>query len=657
MMADNDELKLPPLLNYPSKAIQDQLPSEEWNVCLAIWVSSIELRLRLTEKQFTDLSVDALGVPFLLSYLSRSSSRTISTSVDGQDKPFHRICKVYLQKVITSQVNRLIPLLLFDLLGSGSLAYARSETWKNTVKKSWQQQQKQVKKAIESVKSTLSASSSAPAQAQCLRKLSALTKALPATATVTVAGADYLDTLTDLYQYGTAELREAITENLFCSFVALLQERHVSILTDNVYHLKSESDRLRKSNANATTVLSSLLCTTTFLKHMSANSDIATRKQTLIEQLTQYKRDTLHLHPLPQKAKQRKGKTRAVEDNAVHMHKAAQVSQIHELFPHLSTSYVLKVLDFYENDAEASVAALLEPDSLPAHLHDQNIPDDQPYVEAAVRDLEPRSTPDFAPERRGRIEDEFDRLEISSKQIRRGKKAVTDEPITSQGHAKSKAAILSALAAFDSDDDERDDTYDIADIGGAVDNTVDSDERRQAAIDPHEASLYGSWKANRELFARDSKTRASNIRQQLKRETGLSDEQIEGWAIMLDKDKKMQDRLADRYSSATSFSGQQRVIESTKWQANTSADNSETESGAERSNDNRRMGQAGIRGHRNFGRGGGRGGGTASGAPGDAATQQARKRKEQGRGRGGANNRRDARAKKVGRGMGPINPA
>ena len=135
----------------------------------------------------------------------------------------------------------------------------------------------------------------------------------------------------------------------------------------------------------------------------------------------------------------------------------------------------------------------------------------------------------------------------------------------------------------------------------------------------------------------------------------MSDEQIEGWAIMLNKDKKTQDKLQDKYGSARAFGGQQRLLQSTKWQASTSTENSENESGPERSNNTRRQGMAGIRGHRDFARGRGRGGST-SGPADDAATQAARRRKEQGRGRGGGNNRRDARAKKVGRGMGPLPP-
>ena len=432
--------------------------------------------------------------------------------------------------------------------------------------------------------------------------------------------------------------------------------KHVTILTDNLYHLKSESDRLRKSNSHATTILSAVLCTTSFIRHLTAQHEIASRTQSLVDQLSQYRIDMMHLHPLPPRLRKNKGKARASTDHSMHMHKAAQISQIHELFPHLGSTYTLKVLDHFNNDTEASIAALLEPESLPENLKDQSMPDDAPYDLELLPDLGPRSTPDLVPQNLANIDgDDFDRLQISSQQIRRGKKALHEDINTTQGHARSKAAILSALASFDSDDDERDDTYDIADIGGAVDNTVDTDERRQTTIDVHEGTLFKAWKQNPEIFARDSRTRASNIRQQLKHETGLGDEQLEGWAIMLGKDKKMQDRLTTKYSSSTSFGGQQKILESTKWQASASTENSENESGPERSNDARRMGQAGIRGHRNFGRGRGRGGGSTAGPADDNATQQARKRKEQGRGRGGANQRRDARAKKIGRGMGPVN--
>lgn len=655
-MAEQETLKLPPLLNFPSKSIQSQLPPEEWEACLEIWISSVQLRLSLSDDQLSKSAPQTTTIPFLLSYFSNHSPAAAVTS-GSRESRLYRVCYSLLKKLLLSRTVQVQVEPYFELLVGGSSAYTPLIAWKKVLKLVWTSQ-KQAKKGIEWAKVALAVSSGPQSQTIWLQKISTLTKLLPETATVTVASADYVDTVTDLFNMGIPGLAGAVTENIFYSFMALLENKHITILTDNIYHIKSEADRLRKSKPESTTLLSSLLCTTSFLRHFSSSSEVATCKQSLVDQLDSYRRDTLHLHPLPAKQRRKKGKQRASKDDGMHIHTAAQISQVQELFPDLSTGYILKALDYYSNNVENVIGALLEPASLPPDLQDQNVSDHERHHNVNPPDPAPRSTPPLLPERKGVFDnDEFDRLDITEKQIWRGKRDhATTEPTTGDEHARSKAAIMSALAAFDSDDDERDDTYDVADVGGAVDNTVDTDERRQPDTDAHEATLFKAWKENSELFARDSKTRASNIRQQLKRETGMGDEQIEGWAVMLNKDKKMQDRLQDKHLSARAFGGQQHALKATRWQASASTEDSENETGPERSNDDRRMGQAGIRGRRSFGGGKGRGGGSTSDPPDDAATQAARRRKEQGRGRGGANNRRDARAKKVGRGMGPLPP-
>lgn len=656
-MADDQELVLPPIIPYPSSVIQGLLEPDEWASCLDLWIQSIELRLNLHDNQFSKISTNNNGVPFLLSYLPTAPALD-QRSRDPKRSHLFNICYSLTKRILLRRDGHMDPVTYFDLLSSGSIAYGYRKSWKKLLTMVWQSQQKLARRAVDFAKSALSTSANFQEQVTWLQKITVLTKALPEVATVTVAGADYLDTLMEIFNGSAEDLKRATTENVFHSFKSLLESKHITILTDNIYHMKSESDRIGKLDPQAPTILSSLLCTTSFLRHFISNAEIATRKQKLVEQLVTYRCDMLHLHPLTQSQRRRKGKWRAKENDGMHVHKAFQVSQVHELFPNLSTTYILKALDHFADNVENVVAALLEPKSLPVELQDQDIADTSEHFDAELPDLAPRSTPPLLPERRNVFDnDEFDSLQINSGQLRRGKRDIKhDKPATGDEHAKSKAAILSALASFDSDDDERDDTYDVADVGGAVDNTVDTDERRQpdADGDANEPVLFKSWKENPELFARDSRTRSSNVRQQFKRETGMTDEQIEGWAIMLNRDKRMQDRLQDKYSTVRAFSGQQKALESTRWQASAPTENSENDSGPERSNDARRMGQAGIRGHRNFGRGRGRGGGSTTGPVDDPSTQQARKRKEQGHGRGGANNRRDARAKKIGRGMGPL---
>jgi activating signal cointegrator complex subunit 2 len=363
--------------------------------------------------------------------------------------------------------------------------------------------------------------------------------------------------------------------------------------------------------------------------------------------LVTYKAHNLQLHPLPPQRDRSKGKGKQrAKSEEMHMHKAAQISQIQELFPDLQNGYIMKLLDHFNDNVEAVTAALLEPDSLPPDLQDRDaeVADIQD-IGGASHDLAPPSTPAWLTQRRNA----YDNEPTTNAVTYRGRKELKAEPISAEEHSKSKAAILAALAAFDADDDERDDTYDVADVGGAVDNTLDTDERSRPGQsgDANEETLFRAWKDNPELFGRDSNTRVSKPRQQLQKDTGMSAEQVEGWAIMLKKDPKMEMRLSQKYSAIRAFSGNQSLKPRTKWQGNASGGESheESEGEAKNSSDSRRMGQAGIRGNRTWGRG--RGGSTAGPAD-DHATQIARKRKEQGRGRGGAShNRREGRAPRL----------
>lgn len=212
-----------------------------------------------------------------------------------------------------------------------------------------------------------------------------------------------------------------------------------------------------------------------------------------------------------------------------------------------------------------------------------------------------------------------------------------DDLLADKSTAPNKAAILSALAAFDSDDDERDDTYDAEDVGGTVDaiNT----EGTADATDANEEVLWRAYQSNAPVFDRDQATRRGPSRSKLKQETGMTDEALEGWAVMLSRNANQKRRLELKYSAANTFTGQQAEITSTAWRPG-----SDTEG----------EGGSSFRGGRGRGRGrGGPGrgrGGNVAGPTGDASTEQARQRKEANKGSRANHNRRDQRAKKMARG-------
>ncbi|KAI7526160.1 hypothetical protein KC331_g17121, partial [Hortaea werneckii] len=352
-----------------------------------------------------------------------------------------------------------------------------------------------------------------------------------------------------------------------------------------------------------------------------------------------------------------KGKNKAENvDGELHVHRMSLVTQIQDLFPDLGSGFVLRLLDEYGDDVEQVTAHLLD-DSLAPHLRNldrsEEVPVHEPTVQEEVDHLAPRSTPPppapepFVPERRNVFDDDELLSADAAARLHVGKKAERKE-----SGPTNKAAILSALAAFDADDDERDDTYDVEDVGGTIDVAHPDGEPGPSAKvtgEQNELALFNAYKASPELFGRTFDVRRGQARMALKSETGMTDQAIEGWAIMLQRDPRRLKRLDAQYGT---FDGRQNELASTAYREN----NTETEDsdgpGQQGSGDRGgfRGRGGGGRGGRG-GRGGGRGrGGSVAGPSNDPSTAAAQRRKEASKSSRANHNRRDQRAKKMARG-------
>jgi activating signal cointegrator complex subunit 2 len=118
------------------------------------------------------------------------------------------------------------------------------------------------------------------------------------------------------------------------------------------------------------------------------------------------------------------------------------------------------------------------------------------------------------PERRNVFDnDEFDNLAVDTSRLhigRRGGGLTADKILSDRRKAPAKSSIMAALAAFDSDDDERDDTYDAEDVGASVDNAATGQD--EADADKNEEALFSAYTKTPELFGRDSDTRRGKAR-------------------------------------------------------------------------------------------------------------------------------------------------
>lgn len=263
--------------------------------------------------------------------------------------------------------------------------------------------------------------------------------------------------------------------------------------------------------------------------------------------------------------------------------------------------------------------------------------------------------------------------------MRQGRPSGPEATLPPRPTSSAKAAILSALAAFDSDSDERDDTYDASDVGGTVDTAlpgtsddIDTDPRAHHNHN-HDETLFRAFQAAPETFDRNTSLRRGPARAALRLATGMTDEAIEGWATMLRRDPRRLHRLEATFSISTG--AQQLELASSAYRS-PAPDNSDAEDtdaadsphGGGRSGAELGLGLGPGRGRgRGFGpgrgrgqgrgRGGGGGGGggdvTGAGSSDDRAkTQIARQRKDAHKASRANHNRRDQRARKMARGGG-----
>ena len=249
-----------------------------------------------------------------------------------------------------------------------------------------------------------------------------------------------------------------------------------------------------------------------------------------------------------------------------------------------------------------------------------------------------RSTPPALSPRRNVFDgDELDRLELDVSKLSFGKsKSRNGDDLLAGPSDTNKASILSALEAFDLDDDERDDTYDADDVGGAID--IENDEDINVTTETNDEILFKAYKADPGVFNREKSARNGLARARLRLDTGLTDEAIEGWAIMLGRNPKRLRKLESLFSLS---SVAQPELPSTHWRRSTTG--SEDSDGIE-------LPAAGsITGSR--GRIS-RGGGSAEISPNAKKDLGSRRWKAANKGSRANHNRKDQRAKKMTRGGG-----
>ncbi|RPB21421.1 hypothetical protein L211DRAFT_433037 [Terfezia boudieri ATCC MYA-4762] len=562
---------LPPIAPYPAIAVRNKLPPPDWSAALATYNAILTHRLSLPPSSL--LSDSALHV-FIRSYFHELSHAPPSPPPPPptlESRQLKQSTFRLLSRILTSPAGAKLPhdLITGQFLLSLAVSLPKSTAVRNTLDTLWANHHGSVEESISSFKSTIVLSqlllsgghSPSPAETlSLLRSLSILFLVSPRIGELFIAGSDFLDALINLYAAQPA-LRKSILRITHAAFTSLLppakltvnstpRKPNYSLFLDHLYSLQSHQPGSKEH-----TFLSALTSTTTFLDRLHSTALLAPNARfTSLISILEDKYKTPRSQKKPTAADKGKGKSTNDESTIPNDLLVRYTLQVLEVFPELSSSWVRATLTKLNGDVEALIRGYLD-----GTICNENPTPTSPQIHhhhhQRISSLQPPRPPIFPVRKNIHDNDDLDMLSESAlRSLHIGKR---DSPTEVAGpDSATKAAIWAALAAFDGDDDERDDTYDVADVGGAVDTTNTEPDpaaplqppppttfaaSAQQDIPNPEKILYTLWTTSNPseravYFARDSATRRSTARGDLKRKTGWSDEAIEGWGVMLERD-------------------------------------------------------------------------------------------------------------------------
>ena len=348
----------------------------EWEACLDSWTILARAHLLLPQNLFSlKLNKDSSVTDFLLSYLRQNTIVEDLNDSDAQKKKELR-SDVFLlvHRALTDGDPTPVPLLEASFFEDLSIMYGRNaslrelliRTWKSTNLDSLSPSFRKRKSALIRIVEDGNRSTDLE---DSLYRTASLLKVLYQYGQFLMEGSDFLDSLAACYEHKSPDLQKKLLVTAYLCLASLLEPENprISILIDHVYSLKNTSGH--------GSLLQALCSSTPFLRKLRStlSGPEATRAKPLLQQLSAFETTASGKPRNLIKRKINKGKSRLKEENGhdvfnnVHVHRVSLITQIQDLFPDLGSSFVVSLLDEYNDDTEQVIAHLLD-DSLPDHL-------------------------------------------------------------------------------------------------------------------------------------------------------------------------------------------------------------------------------------------------------------------------------------------------
>ncbi|SCW00536.1 LAFE_0C06348g1_1 [Lachancea fermentati] len=213
--------------------------------------------------------------------------------------------------------------------------------------------------------------------------------------------------------------------------------------------------------------------------------------------------------------------------NVDYISSTSDIEMVREVFPNLSIAEIRGLLEKHNGDVERTINVVFENSEVVDHVQ----PSQKPKSISGVSHLG------------NAFKHELTESDIITKEDLSEPHHVPDE-------LRNKTLTRALELLYVKNEDERDDTYDNPEVFRAASSSLDGNDneeynREVALYDRLESEFWELFKTDKKLFEQSS--RGTAIRKKMKAAYSWSDEQIEGWARMIERSPRRAQFLEEKY--------------------------------------------------------------------------------------------------------------
>ncbi|KAI5793699.1 hypothetical protein DFH27DRAFT_140558 [Peziza echinospora] len=551
-----------PVAPYPPASVRKTIPADQWATILSTYTALLQYHLSLPPADFQSTSAtDTRLIAFLTAYIHELS--LAPSPPTPAESALRKLSFQLIHRLLSPPDDATTPppdqLLNGAFLLDLANAFPRSQSLRTLFSTLTTTHPTLLTTSLTTLKTSVvlpKITPPPPSQARAvsafditdaqalLRRISILLLLLPYAGETFLAGSDYLDALADLHERYAAS-RATVLRAAYSAFAGVLrvpEKQNYSLLLDTLYEWAAHANGTHKH-----AFLTALVCETPLLRRLrtsleemdpeTAGAGKVKLMDGLISKLQKYtpRADGRVRRPLNRSKKDKgKGKGKSL-DPSFDVDQA--VAQVLEFLPTIPPAAIIDVLHEFSGDVQSVIQHFLEGGNTPAQEAQQKQwPSLPPSTTTTTTTTTTATTttplPKWATSRKN-IHDATPLPSLATPStLHLGKKnpsltadTLLSPPTNSTTHTQKKLAIYAALSTilYNPDDDERDDTYDVEDVGGAIDAGEETPSSgggvrkinappQPPTVTKEEEYLYALYTTDPTLFARDAETRRSKMR-------------------------------------------------------------------------------------------------------------------------------------------------